>query len=435
MYTDTAGRTYARAQKGGRVMTQTGGARATGVQRAVNARAIRWLTYLMFFMFAMTTDSVGVIIPQVIAEFGLNLTAAGALHYGSMSAIALAGLGLGFLADRFGRKRTVLLGLGLFAAAAVLFPSAHSFAALLVLMMISGTAIGVFKTGALALVGDISRTPAQHTTTMNLVEGFFGLGAIVGPFLVTQMALAGVSWRWLYVIAGSLSLALMALALSVRYPGARHLPHAKGAGAQGGAGGSLALLRDPYALGFSLAAFAYVAVECAIVVWMPTLLSTYRGPAQLLADYCLPAFFLLRALGRFAGAWLLGRADWTLALALCSGAILLCFIGSLVGGNSAGVYLLPLAGIFTSIVYPTINSKGIACFAPCNHGRVAGVILFFTCAGAALGPLAMGAVSDAFGGPVYGFVLATGFAMALAGVMTYNWMFKPAGARLAGLLP
>ena len=415
MYTFPATHLVSANQTGARMLVNVA-KRAPGEPIGADARVIRGLTYLMFFMFAMTTDSVGVIIPQVIAEFGLNLTAAGALHYGSMSAIALAGLGL-------------------FAAAAVLFPSAHSFAALLVLMMISGTAIGVFKTGALALVGDISRTPAQHTTTMNLVEGFFGLGAIVGPFLVTQMALAGVSWRWLYVIAGSLSLALMALALSVRYPGARHLPHTKGAGAQGGAGGSLALLRDPYALGFSLAAFAYVAVECAIVVWMPTLLSTYRGPAQLLADYCLPAFFLLRALGRFAGAWLLGRADWTLALALCSGAILLCFIGSLVGGNSAGVYLLPLAGIFTSIVYPTINSKGIACFAPCNHGRVAGVILFFTCAGAALGPLAMGAVSDAFGGPVYGFVLATGFAMALAGVMTYNWMFKPAGARLAGLLP
>ena len=31
-----------------------------------NLTAIKWLTYLMFLMFAMTTDSVGLIIPEVI---------------------------------------------------------------------------------------------------------------------------------------------------------------------------------------------------------------------------------------------------------------------------------------------------------------------------------------------------------------------------------
>ena len=30
---------------------------------------IKWLTFLMFMMFAMTTDSVGVIIPEVIKEY------------------------------------------------------------------------------------------------------------------------------------------------------------------------------------------------------------------------------------------------------------------------------------------------------------------------------------------------------------------------------
>jgi len=392
-----------------------------------DVRAIRWLTYLMFFMFAMTTDSVGVIIPQVIAEFKLSMTAAGALHYGSMTAIALAGLGLGFLADRFGRKRTIILGLVLFAVAAFLYPATQSFGALLALIMVSGAAIGIFKTGALALVGDISASTTQHTTTMNLVEGFFGVGAIVGPFLVTQLVGAGVSWRWLYVIAGSLCVVLMLIALSARYPQA--VPRAAAAPPRHGS--TLRLLRDPYALGFSLAAFTYVAVECAIYVWMPTLLADYHGDARLVAAYALPIFFTLRAAGRFLGAWLLSRFNWALAIALCSLGILACFAGSLVGGTAAAVYLLPLAGLFTSIVYPTINSKGIGCFATCDHGSVAGVILFFTCAGAALGPLAMGAVSDAWGGPQYGFMLATGFAVVLAGGFIVNWIVNPARARLA----
>ena len=390
-------------------------------------RLIRALTYLMFFMFAMTTDSVGVIIPQVVQEFGLSLTAAGALHYGSMTAIALAGLLLGFLADRYGRKPTILLGLGLFTGAALFFPAAGGFLTILALIMASGLAIGIFKTGALALVGDISRDVSEHTRTMNLVEGFFGVGAIVGPLLVTQLVHAGVSWRWLYVLAGVLSLVLIAIAASVRYPGATVLREQSVARA-----GTGQLLRSPYALGFSVAAFCYVAVECAIYVWMPTLVGSYQGSLALVAAYALPIFFTLRAAGRFLGAWLLDHLEWSATLALCSAAIFLCFAGSLIGGVEAALILLPGAGLFMSVMYPTINSKGIACYPRCDHGRVSGLILFFTCCGAAIGPFAMGAVSDAFGGVRYGFMLAAVLAAVLAGGFVLNWIFKPAHARLGG---
>ena len=75
----------------------------------------------MFTMFAMTTDSVGVIIPEVIKEFKLSMTAAGAFHYAPMSAIAIAGIMFGYFADKLGRKRTIILGLVLFALNSYLF--------------------------------------------------------------------------------------------------------------------------------------------------------------------------------------------------------------------------------------------------------------------------------------------------------------------------
>jgi fucose permease len=86
-----------------------------------------------------------------------------------------------------------------------------------------------------------------------------------------------------------------------------------------------------------------------------------------------------------------------------------------------------------SMIYPTLNSKGISCFHKTEHGAVSGVILFFTCASAALGPLAMGAVSDVFKHARYGFVLATVFAGLLFVGMLINWMYDPAKARLAAL--
>jgi fucose permease len=91
---------------------------------------------------------------------------------------------------------------------------------------------------------------------------------------------------------------------------------------------------------------------------------------------------------------------------------------------------LALSGLFMSVIYPTLNSKGISCFPKAEHGAIAGVILFFTCGGAALGPLAMGAVSDIFGGLRAGFVLATVFAALLFLGMLYNWIANPTRAVL-----
>ncbi len=161
----------------------------------------------MFMMFAMTTDSVGKIIPEVIKEFKLSITAAGAFHYAPMTAIALAGIFLGYLADKLGRKKTIVLGLVLFALNSYLFAVGKSFPFFLTLLVISGAAIGIFKTGALALIGDISRSTSEHTTTMNTVEGFFGVGAIIGPAIVAALLTAGFSWKWLYVIAGTICVA------------------------------------------------------------------------------------------------------------------------------------------------------------------------------------------------------------------------------------
>src|SRR5579884_2709267 len=122
-----------------------------------NMAAIKALTFLMFAMFAMTTDSVGIIIPEIVKTFRLTLTAAGSFQYATMAGIALSGFFLGHLADRYGRKTTILIGLTLFAAASYLFLAGSSFVFFCVLMGVSGIGLGIFKTGALALVGDISR--------------------------------------------------------------------------------------------------------------------------------------------------------------------------------------------------------------------------------------------------------------------------------------
>ena len=44
---------------------------------------------------------------------------------------------------------------------------------------------------------------------MNAVEGFFAVGAIIGPFIVTNFLSKGVAWQFLYVVAGTLCVVLI----------------------------------------------------------------------------------------------------------------------------------------------------------------------------------------------------------------------------------
>lgn len=389
-----------------------------------NDRLIRWLTCLMFFTFAMTTDAVGSVIPEIIREFSLSMTAAGAFHYATMAAIAVGALLLGFLADRLGRKPTIILGLMLYGLSSLLFAVSDSFAVFVALLGLAGLGISIFKIGALALIGDVSASTTSHTRFMNTAEGFFAVGAIVGPAIVATLIAAGMSWKWLYVIAALICIVLVALASRVRYPQLHRTTE------RATVREMVEVMKDRFALGFSLLIVLYVAVEVAIYVWMPTYLQSYGGSFPWLPVYALTLFFALRAVGRFVGAWVLGSVSWTAALALFGAAIFVCLLGSLVLGVDIAAWLLPLSGMFMSIMYPTLNSKGISCFPRSQHGAAAGVILFFTAASAALAPLAMAAVSDAFGSTDAGFALATVFAFLLMAGLLLNWTFDPAQRRL-----
>lgn len=397
-------------------------------QTAANSQhqLVTWMTCLMFFVFAMTTDAVGVIIPKVVEQFQLSLTEAAAFHYVPMVFIGLSGLFLGRLADKVGRKKVILAGLALYTLACVAFAFGRNFPFYLALLGLCGLSIGLFKTGALALIGDISQTSEQHTRLMNRVEGFFGLGAILGPALVAVLLAQQLDWTLLYLIAGGICALLLVMAWRLDYPAFDAQQHSS-------VFQSLQLVRDPYALGFSLAIAFYVASEVAIFVWLPTLLASYQGSWTFVAAHAITIFFVLRTVGRFLAEWLLTLCRWTWLLAWFSSAIFLCFALSMWGGVDYALWLMPLAGLFMSMMYPTLNSKGISCFERHQHGAAAGLILAFTALAAALGPLLMGMVGDWFGDVRYGFYLATGFSAVLMVGLWWNHQAQPAAARLAEL--
>lgn len=386
---------------------------------------LKVLVFAMFAMFAMTTDSVGVVIPEVIREFELGLTAGGSFQYATMSGIAISAIGLGFLADRLGRKVTILIGLLLFAIGSALFAAGNDFLFFTTLLFISGLGIGIFKSGALALIGDLSRSTTEHVRIMNLIEGFFGVGAIIGPALVAYLLQIGASWKWVYLLAAAMCAALLLGTMLARFPVPIKTPEQPTRATD-----AIRLSADPAAQFFGLALMLYVAAEAAIYVWAPTYLADYEGSWIVLAGFAVSIFFVLRAAGRFLGVWLLGRFSWSFVITSCSAAMALLFWVAVLGGREVAIFALPATGLFMSVLYPTINSTGISCFDRRRHGSIAGLLLFFTCVSAVLAPLAMGAMGDLLGDSRYTIVLGAIFATLLVGLCVWNALRQPFAARL-----
>lgn len=387
---------------------------------------LKVLVFGMFAMFAMTTDSVGVVIPEVIREFELGLTAGGSFQYATMSGIAISAIGLGFLADRLGRKVTILIGLLLFAIGSALFAAGNDFLFFTTLLFISGLGIGIFKSGALALIGDLSNSTTQHVRTMNLIEGFFGVGAIIGPAMVAYLLQVGASWIWVYLLAAAMCAVLILGTMLARFPAPVKSPEQPTRATD-----AIRLSADPAAQFFGLALMLYVAAEAAIYVWAPTYLADYEGSWIVLAGFAVSIFFVLRAAGRFLGVWLLGRFSWSFVITSCSAAMAFLFWVAVLGGREVAIFALPATGLFMSVLYPTINSTGISCFDRRRHGSIAGLLLFFTCVSAVLAPLAMGAMGDLLGDSRYTIALGAVFATLLVGLCVWNALRQPFAARLA----
>ncbi|OYY89925.1 MAG: MFS transporter [Sphingomonas sp. 28-66-16] len=387
---------------------------------------LKAIVFAMFAMFAMTTDSVGTVIPQVIREFRLGLTAGGSFQYATMSGIGISAIALGFLADRIGRKATILIGLLMFGGSSALFAAGHSFPLFVTLLFVAGLGIGVFKAGALALIGDLSRSTDEHARTMNLIEGFFGIGAIIGPAIVAYMLNTGASWKWVYLIAAMLCASLVLGAALARFP-QPIVTRAEPARASE----AIRMAGDPAARFFGTALMLYVGAEAAIYVWAPTYLAGYKGAWTGLAAYVVSIFFVLRALGRFLGVWLLSRFEWPTVLLSCSAGMTLLLWIAVLGGREVAIFALPATGLFMSVLYPTINSTGISCYDKGRHGAIAGLLLFFTCVSAVFAPMAMGALGDSLGDSAYSLVLGAIFATLLVGQCAWNVSRRPFKAMLA----
>ncbi|MCX5192547.1 MFS transporter [Streptomyces sp. NBC_00249] len=161
----------------------------------------------LIFTLAATT----VPLPRIAREFTLqrsDLILLSAAYGLSFAGLLLLG---GRLADRYGGRRALTVGLAVFCAASLAAPLAPGADALLAARFAQGAGAALVAPAAMAVLRALFPAPAAYGRAMATWGGLSVLGATAGN-LLSGVVSALLNWRWALAVPPAVALAALALA-------------------------------------------------------------------------------------------------------------------------------------------------------------------------------------------------------------------------------
>jgi FSR family fosmidomycin resistance protein-like MFS transporter len=161
-------------------------------------------------------------VEQLVAEeFGVDTAVTGWLGFCLRLPFGLCAFAAGWLADRFGAKRLLLVYLCGSSAAALLARLAPSLGLMFGAMFTLGTFASIYHPAGVGLISHVTR-PENRPMALGY-HGILGsAGIAAGPFLASLVLATGSSWRHYYLVLAIPGVLLAAL-LMLRFPH-RHDP-------------------------------------------------------------------------------------------------------------------------------------------------------------------------------------------------------------------
>jgi EmrB/QacA subfamily drug resistance transporter len=169
---------------------------------------------MSLFMVGLDITAVNVALPAI----GDQLDASLSWLQWSVSAytVVMASLLLfsGSMADRFGRKRTLMLGLGVFTVASVLCSVAPSVELLVAFRVLQGVGASMLNPVAMSIITNTFTDPRERAQAVGVWGAVFGASMAAGP-IVGGAIVSSLGWQWIFLI--NLPLGLAAIALVTRF--------------------------------------------------------------------------------------------------------------------------------------------------------------------------------------------------------------------------
>lgn len=379
-------------------------------------------------------------------QVGYLMGAAFAVVYG------VAGLPLGFLADRTSRRNLIFAGVVVWSCGTLACGFSHSFGQLFAARIVVGLGEAVLSPAAISLISDYFPPSRRGTAVGFFLSGIaMGNGAaiLIGGsvlHLVQLGMLAGTpfagqsAWRLVLLLIGAPGLLWALVILLIREP-ARQVAASPAAATVNSAGAFTSWRSNTWArvIPIYLVVATASLVDNAVGGWAPTLL--IREFKHGAAEVGMQLGFLLTVGfggGVMLGGWLADRAGsrggWSYKLGVCllSGLLILP-VSLLIDAGQFNIVLLsvPLYFVLSGIV-TACGFSAILDVVPNRSRGLAMAISFFlnVALGAGLGPSAVTLASDrVFGagaglGPAITLTVAGGYALAIGALLTALSLFR-----------
>jgi AAHS family 4-hydroxybenzoate transporter-like MFS transporter len=149
--------------------------------------------------------------PVIAPQWGVPVPSFGPVFGAGLFGLMLGALGSGPLADRFGRKRVILVSTLIFSFFALLTTQAQSIEQLYVLRFLTGIGVGGLMPNSIALTAEYAPRRIRATVIAVMFLGF-PLGAGGGGFIGSAL-IPALGWQSLFVLGGLLPLLLAVVAM------------------------------------------------------------------------------------------------------------------------------------------------------------------------------------------------------------------------------
>jgi fucose permease len=318
----------------------------------------------------------------------------------------------GILVEKYGEKKMLLIPFMLACAAALVFVSVPSLPIYIISLFSIGAGMAMLQVTINPLLR-VSGGEEHFAFNSVIAQLFFGGASYLGPYLYSYLVVnlneysgggnilldslssvvpANLSWISLYWIFAVVSLLMIIVIASVRFPKLEFNEDER----TGGWESYLQLIKNKYVILYFIGIFAYVGTEQGIGNWISEFLSQYHGmDPQTKGAEVVAWFWGLLTIGCLLGLILLKLFDSRKILLGAAGLAIICLTTAIVSSGSVAMIAFPLTGFFLSVMWSIIFSLALNSVAE-HHGSFSG-ILCTGIIGGAIVPLIIGGLADIVG--------------------------------------
>lgn len=383
--------------------------------------ALILVAFVAFISLGLPDGVVGVAWPSVRRTFGLPLSQLGALLMAGTCGYLISSFSSGIVVRRLGVGRLLLASSLLMVGASIGYATAPAWPVMIAMGVLGGLGAGAIDAG-------LNAYAAQHFSPrlVNWLHAFYGVGATLGPLLMTGVLAAGLSWRAGYATnAALLGVMTLCFALTLRLWATGEsqswdAPPKGGNSAVGADGmpvggplsagiappGLAQTLRRPVVLMSVLLFFLYTGLEVAAGQWTYSLFTEARGVAPNVAGVWVGVYWASLTAGRILFGAVAARVP---PLAMLRAAMLTAPLGAVLiwvnPGPLASFLGLALMGFCFAPIFPLLISLTPGRVGKPTANQAIGFQVSAACLGAAGVPGFAGVLAKRLGLEVIGPVL------------------------------